>query len=593
MTDADASALLHGCGLPQAWRQQESWRILDSRFDSGLEFLRTWCCWRQDAQRPRLLHYVALTAAPVREEDLRAIAAPFPELLPLVDELAAQCLGLSAGFQRFMLDRDRVLLTLCVGDTMAMLRAQQFFADSVYLATDGSERTPVSAWNVWTVKALARCCRRDTALAMADGAPGLVADLTQCGFEFQGNQTIRPNNQDQAAPSGILSTRFNPRWQLRNTRKSRPVKPVPVGSCAVVGAGLAGASVAAALARRGWQVQVLDQADAPAAGASGLPVGLVAPHVSADDSPLSRLSRCGVRLMLQQARGLLQQGTDWDATGILERRVDGSPGLPDIWHQQAAWLKPTRLVRAWLAQPGVTFQGNSRVAGMRRHEAGWDLLDAQGQQLARADRVVFANATNAMPLIESLQAALPSLGLRASQLPAMQGLRGLLSWALHDGTPDAAFPAFPVKGAGSVVPRVPVDGDCGPGLAWFVGSSYQPDGEVPRPDEQNHAVNLARLRQLLPQLGQALAPQFESGKVHAWKNIRCVTADRLPAVGPLSSADNASLWICAGMGSRGLSFSVLCAELLAARWGAEPLPIEAGLARSLEALRGAGGRLAA
>jgi len=32
---------------------------------------------------------------------------------------------------------------------------------------------------------------------------------------------------------------------------------------------------------------------------------------------------------------------------------------------------------------------------------------------------------------------------------------------------------------------------------------------------------------------------------------------------------------------------VLCAELLAARWSGEPLPIEAGLARTLGARRGA------
>jgi hypothetical protein len=30
---------------------------------------------------------------------------------------------------------------------------------------------------------------------------------------------------------------------------------------------------------------------------------------------------------------------------------------------------------------------------------------------------------------------------------------------------------------------------------------------------------------------------------------------------------------------------VLCAELLAARWGAEPLPVEAALAAALNALR--------
>ncbi|MEY3144732.1 MAG: hypothetical protein RL342_403, partial [Pseudomonadota bacterium] len=40
------------------------------------------------------------------------------------------------------------------------------------------------------------------------------------------------------------------------------------------------------------------------------------------------------------------------------------------------------------------------------------------------------------------------------------------------------------------------------------------------------------------------------------------------------------------MGSRGLMFSVLCAELLAAMWGGEPLPVEARLASQLEALRG-------
>jgi tRNA 5-methylaminomethyl-2-thiouridine biosynthesis bifunctional protein len=40
------------------------------------------------------------------------------------------------------------------------------------------------------------------------------------------------------------------------------------------------------------------------------------------------------------------------------------------------------------------------------------------------------------------------------------------------------------------------------------------------------------------------------------------------------------------MGSRGLSFSALCAELLAARMGGEPLPVEAKLADALDGMRG-------
>jgi tRNA 5-methylaminomethyl-2-thiouridine biosynthesis bifunctional protein len=39
------------------------------------------------------------------------------------------------------------------------------------------------------------------------------------------------------------------------------------------------------------------------------------------------------------------------------------------------------------------------------------------------------------------------------------------------------------------------------------------------------------------------------------------------------------------MGSRGLSFAALCAELLVARLCAEPLPVEFSLSRNLDANR--------
>ena len=71
---------------------------------------------------------------------------------------------------------------------------------------------------------------------------------------------------------------------------------------------------------RDGQVTVLDAADAPAAGASALPAGLFCPHVSPDDSLLSRLSRDGARLTLAQlqmlsGQGLLQPGQSCGMTG--------------------------------------------------------------------------------------------------------------------------------------------------------------------------------------------------------------------------------------------------------------------------------------
>ena len=610
MTDPAASALIQGCGLPQAWAETTAWRIVDTRFGSGLNFLSTWHSWNSDPLRPRLLHYVALTPAPLSLHELLANAAPFPELLALAHELATHWFGLLPGFHRLTLAGGDVLLTLCVGDLTAMLRDQLFVADSVYLDIAPTFDPQCPPWTIWLTKALARCCQRGTTFAASPAALAHTADLKQCGFEFINN----------ANESGIntLSGQFNPRWTLKNTREASTRQAQAVGTCIVIGAGLAGASVGAALAKRGWRVLVLDQGEAPAAGASGLPVGLVVPHVSVDDCPLSRLSRSGVRMMLQQARGLLQQGRDWDATGTLEHRDDGTPGLPArwaapgldwsqkttpdaavammgapwdhgiaagepaIWHAQAAWLKPAQMVRSWLAQPGVSFQGNAQVTAVRQNGDEWDILDPQGTVLASVNRVVFANADGAKPLIEKLKSEHPDLGICVNQFAGMHGLRGQLSWAMHPKDHEDAFPPFPVNGSGSVVPNVPVDG----GLAWFIGSSYQPDHKPALTDEENHVANLDRLHKLIPHLGQALANQFENGPINAWKSTRCVTADRLPMVGPLTQSDNPSLWICAGMGSRGMSFSVLCAELLADRWCGEPWAVEAGLAQSLYSLRG-------
>jgi tRNA 5-methylaminomethyl-2-thiouridine biosynthesis bifunctional protein len=196
---------------------------------------------------------------------------------------------------------------------------------------------------------------------------------------------------------------------------------------------------------------------------------------------------------------------------------------------------------------------------------------------------VFANATGATPLLKTLQPDNTDLAKRLQHLPAMQGMRGLLNWAMHTdvASDNPVFPPFPVNGSGSVVANVPHEG----GSAWFMGSSYQPDHQPERSDRDNQFRNFEHLQRLLPALAAALEPAFASNQLKTWKNTRCVTVDRLPAVGPLDGGPTPSLWICAGIGSRGLSFSVLCAELLAARMGAEPLPVEANLAKSLYALR--------
>ncbi len=638
---------LAGCDLPGAWGNQAAWRVLDTDFHGGANFLTSWAAWLADPLRPNLLHYVAIaTGAP----DLaRAAPAPVSGLAGLAKLLDDQRFGLLPGFHRLAFEQGRVLLTLCIGDLKAMLREQRFVADSVFmLARDAmpDANHDFAAGDTWAVKSLARCCRRGTRLSCGQITPALQGALAQSGFAMRQPAPVDGHGE------AIYSAIYNPRWEPKASRSGSTLKAPKPGSCVVVGAGLAGASVAQALARRGWQVTVLDAANVPAAGASGLPVGLMVPHVSADDSPRSRLSRAGIRLMLQQARAHLVQGQDWDATGVLERRTSGVTGLPPtwpaegmawsrpcntlladtpwggglpspapaLWHACAAWIKPAQLVKAWLAQPGVQFQGSACVAHICPEGDVWVLLDAAHKALASANLVVLAAAGGSTALLNQLHADASAnlctetgkhanawaseLASALPHVPALNAVSGQISWALQRPADASLLPPYPVNGLGSLVAHVPVPvrvrtndlmaahatGNATDGaadaVAWFAGATYEtPWASGPTSIAEQHSANYARLQALLPACANTLADKFDGGGVQAWRNTRHAPADRLPIVGPLMGADSPTLWISTGLGSRGLSLSVLCAELLAARLGAEPLPIEASLARFLDSTR--------
>ena len=629
---------LQGCELPAAWANQPAWRVLDTHMAPGRHFgprfLATWAAWRADPERPRSLHYVAITAAapdvhslnpPSQTPNVPAVGAA---IAPLARLLADQCFGLLPGFHRLEFERGRVLLTLCIGELKAMLREQQFAADTVFLGRAGADSisgTPSNpaaplvwpGWDLWTVKALARCCRRGTRIVSGQITQALHQALSQSGFE------MGPAAASDAGSGLHCSGIYNPRWEPNASRSHCPMQAQRPGTCVVVGAGLAGASVAQALARRGWQVTVLDSASAPAAGASGVPVGLMAPHVSTDDSPRSRLTRAGIRLMLNQAAALLVRGQDWDATGVLERRMGGSHSLPKswgpeglawsapaddrwanapwagaladpapaLWHAQGGWIKPARLVQAWLAQPGVRFQGDACVASIQRDADHWVLLDAARQVLARATLVVLASAGGSTALLQALNQSTGSNPL--AKMPQLHALPGQISWALQRPVDTPHLPPHPVNGQGSLIAHVPMghlpgDSQAG-GLAWFAGATYEmPDRVGQQSTDGQHRTNFDRLAALLPACAKTLSDRFEPGAVQAWRGIRCASSDRLPIVGPLTPftpGDGVTLWISTALGSRGLSLAVLCAELLASRLCAEPLPLEASLATHLDCNR--------
>ncbi len=418
---------LQGCGLqrgrvgsPMAvgrplWAHARSWAVLETGFGLGLNFLATWHAWLADSERPQRLFYSAVEAFPPEASDLLRSAAPFPELGPLVNELAEQWHGLLPGLHRLSLDDGRVQLTLAVGDVRAMLGELSGAFDSIYLDGFDPQLNP-DMWSLPVLKAVTRLARPGARAATWSVAAPVRDALATCGFVVE-------RARGPAPKGNVLRATLAPHWSPRQRpQKDAPVQARAPGHCAVVGGGLAGASVAYSLAQRGWQVTVLDAAEEPAAGASGLPAGVVAPHVSPDDRPVSRLTRAGARATLARAAALLQERVDFGATGVLERHAPGERRLPEswqaslqddaasatapvswpdtdertrqrataagvpldhdhhaLWHSQAGWVRPAALARAMLSAPGVTWRGGQTVTGLRAIGAGWQVLGAASE----------------------------------------------------------------------------------------------------------------------------------------------------------------------------------------------------------------------
>ena len=309
------------------------------------------------------------------------------------------------------------------------------------------------------------------------------------------------------------------------------------------------------MARRGWQVTVVDAAAEPASGSSGLPVGLYAPYISADNNFTSQISAIGVQFTQKLASQLLVEGVDWQPSGVLTRKY----GESEQWHVDAGWIKPAALVKACLSQPNIAWQCNCEVKRLIRDGELWTLLDGKTQVIAQAEMVVIAASNQSSDLLNTIPHT-PKLNFQA--------VRGQVTY----GNLSSKKLPFPINGGGSYIET---DTD------WLIGATYDRDHLSLELSIRDQVDNFERLENLVPDIAERLKAEFERGLVKNWVGIRCATTDRLPAVGEVLPG----LWVCTAMASRGLTFAPLCAELLVALCEGEELPLNPRLVKALSVQR--------
>jgi tRNA 5-methylaminomethyl-2-thiouridine biosynthesis bifunctional protein len=558
---------LGGNGIPGRWHGRETFVVLETGFGLGLNFLATWLAWRADPQRCARLHFVSVEKHPFEVRDLRAALAPFEELRDLADALVAEWPPLIAGFHRFHFDDDRVTLTLAFGNAREALEELDARADAFYLDGFAPARNP-EMWSPEVVREIARLAQPGATLATWTVAGGVRAVLADAGFRVE----KRP---------GFGSKRE----MLCGVRDGMPEDARIDRRAVVVGAGLAGTLVAERLAVRGWHVTLVDAREERSAPA----VGLVRPIVNPRDALNAQLSRSAFLYAVRRYERMLS-ASGWRACGVLQlaqnadsevrfAAVAQSQGYPaqllEYVHRDRACEIAGRAVTHggwWIARGGaipvaaLTTGAGERSLGIVRRAQGrrververeareWRALDAGERIVAEAPVLVLANAMDARRL-------LPAAALRLAPV------RGQLTYLPAD---PARKLDVVVSGNGYVAP-LPQGGHA-------AGASYLHDDPEAAPRVSEHHDNLARAESMLPGFTAGLDAYALAG----WVGFRATVPDRLPVYGATSVE---GVYAATGLGSRGLLWAALGAELLASLLSREPIPLPRTFAAAVSPLR--------
>ena len=562
------SVFVDGCELASRWQNSRSIRVLEMGFGLGINFLTTWASIKASNSTARL-QYVAIEKHPFTSQDLRAAlenslasapASLAPMLEALIQQLIAQWPPLIPGFHSLPLD-DQTTLTLVFGDVDSVLPSIHGRFDAFYLDGFVPDRNEVM-WSLKTMQHLAGLA--------ADGAivsSWCVASLVQQALHEVGFVVTK------RAGFGCERESLLARWPAKLVDSSPRVDSV-----VVIGAGIAGASVARQLATRGINV-ILIEREQPASGASGNPVAVVRPEPGGATNVIAEFSAAGVG-WLQRWLSTHGESVPHDFCGAVrllrdQRRHDKlaayAQTVPDEWlHElsvseatklcgqsvategfflpQAGWVDPTALITALIDHPRIELRSDTEVKRLSPASTNEWCVELANNEKIFSYYVVLATAFAELSSnVDGIDSARGQLSVVAERVD-----KPLRTIVCRDGYVTPA-----INGMHTIGATMHIDGDANP-----------------RPEDD--LENFYRLQRLLSDFVSD-ASELHSGRV-SW---RATTQDRLPLVGKVAEG----LYTSIGHGSRGVACAPWCAEFLVTQLLDEPLPIGGEWVERLHPLR--------
>ena len=515
--DETREVFLDGCGLPENWRNTPCFTIAELGFGSGLNFLATWQLWAKTAQPHQRLHFVSIEKFPFDFNQIKRALSAWPELAAYSELLIRAWPGRVKGLHR--LNFGAVTLTLVHEDVETALgQLDNLKADAWFLDGFSPSGNP-AMWSETVMQAIAKACAPGARLASFSVAGSVRTALKNADFEVR-------------KMPGFGRKRH--RLEATFTGTSKPALR-QIDHALIVGAGIAGRSLANALNARQIKFDIIDNAAHPAA--SDNPAVLVKPRFDLQDRPESRFFLSAYLHALRSypetavlERGVRQLPKTEKEAARYKKLVDQAP-LGDghlYWRDNALWIESAAML-----DPTKIF--DDFEIRQESYEAA--------KSYAEYSHIFLAAGYGIRELS-------PDLALRYS--------RGQLSWAKPIWDVMTAYGGYAIN----------LDG------AALIGATY--DRLDARDPFELRAEDDARNYDALAEISQkTIEPLPRASRA----SIRVTTADTLPVMAEFGP----KTWALTGLGSRGFTFAPLLAEAMIANICGEVGPLDKSLSAKFSA----------
>lgn len=606
---------------------QDSFIIAELGFGIGLNFFLSLERFERAKKRPQNLFYVSLELFYIPPKTLREIYQKlnlYERFKPNLERFLSVYPKKRDGIYRFYFKN--FFLDLVFGKASAMLKELDFKAHVWFLDGFSPSKNPLM-FDENVLKEVARLSSKNAQICTFSAASALKKSLEKLNFKVEKTKGFKKREMLKAYFLGAdesekklegyftrpLNLKVNLKANLKEsaqknlknsnsiTLKNTPLKTRP--QIAIIGAGIAGASLAYELSLRGFEIWVFDKADKIASAASGNESGILSALLLKRGVALGEFSQSAY----YEASRFYKQVLNADFKGVYEfaynemMRARFSNQKDNVLFEMkegAAFLKeggafkPREFVQGLLEKSGAKVFLEHEFTHFTRQNEQFSLNFKDKADLKGFDILIFAMGADTKSFLNYDEIKLSSVRGQVSLLESFLKTPFALSYTGYICPPSADLQA--------------------------IGASYDRLNTSLEPLKSDDLANLDKAKALLNALEglqilsqdeiskarQALKePKFKGAKVA----FRSYSSDRFPVVGAFydesfyKSAYKALFWsknkpqsvpqqhlnlyLSIALGSRGFAYAIFAARYITSLINNEPLGFEAKFIKEIHPAR--------